>query len=488
MKYCCTILMALILFMGRTQTKEKTNEIDPSQFASEMQQLKDYFHIPGLAILVQKGDSIWYEDYMGHADVEQKIKVDSATAFPIASITKVFAATALLKLAEEGKVSLDMPIDPFLENASFGDSIQVQHVLSHTSQGEVGKHFYYSYRFGTLTPVIAKASNSIFEDYIRNSLFEPLGLRATYILTDSSSVRPKMALPYNFEGQVVPGLVEFGSSASAGIVSTARDMAKFSQAMDQNTLLSSASKTMMYTPFAPSSPYGLGIFSQNIMNKRVVWAYGQYDSYSSLLLKIPEEELTLVLLANSNLMSDPARLINGDVAASLFALSFLKHFVFTEEALTLFEPTNTKPKSTSELHRRKLLAKALAASFMARYDDAELEKSKQLLRLVFETYPEYLRYAHLNLLHTVTFIKSVHFHKELGPFEEFDPQIEAIATQLLTKDPNNPYVHVYMGLYYDRKGNMEKARVHFENIAKAQNFSPFWYTAEAKNWLVQQEE
>ena len=404
------------------------------------------------------------------------------------SFLPIFRKRFFVKLAEEGKVALDMPIDTFLENSTFGDSIQVQHILSHTSQGEVGKHFYYSYRFGALTPVIAKTSGTHFEDHIRNTLFEPFGLQDTYMLTDSSSVKPTMALPYNFEREVVPGVVEFGTSASAGMVSTARDMARFSRALDGNTLLSPASKALMYTPFAPSSPYGLGIFTQEIGNKKIIWSYGQYDSYSSLLLKVPEEELTWVLLANNNLMSDPARLINGDVSASLFALSFLNHYVFTEQALPLFEALETTPPNTSEPHRRKLLAEALAASFMARYDNAELEKSKQLLRTLFAMYPEYLEYPHLNLLHTLTFIKSVHFHKELGPFEEFDAHIEAIAAKLLEEDPNNPYVNVYMGLYYDGKGSTEQSRVHFENIANAQNLSPFWYTAEAKNWLEQQEE
>ncbi len=483
MKNCCAILIVLILCTACTSQGKKNDLKNNTRFASEIKKLKDYFHIPGLAVLVQKGDSVLFEEYLGVADIEKSQKVYSTTQFPIASITKVFAGVALMKLVEEGKMSLDDPIDTYLNTPTFGDSIQVKHILSHTSQGQVGQHFYYSYRFGALTPVIAKASNTSFEASLQNEVFRPLGLTSTYFFNDSSSVKSTIAQPYNFDGTIVPGVMEFGTSASAGIVSTTRDMVAFSRALDNNTIITSASKNLMYTPFTPSSPYGLGIFTQEIINENIVWAYGQYDSYSSLLLKVPEEELTLVVLANNNLMSDPARLINGDISSSLFAMSFLKNYVLEQEELPLFELVDTPSNDTSEFHRKKMLAEALAASFMARFDNAELEKSKQLLRKAFKQYPNYKDYGNLNLLHILTFLKSVHFYKELGPFAEFDAQIEAIATKLLEEDPNNPYVNVYMGSYHDRKGAMEQARVHYETIVNANNFSPFWYTAEAKNWL-----
>ncbi|MEM8926760.1 MAG: serine hydrolase domain-containing protein [Bacteroidota bacterium] len=485
MKSSLTLLTAVILFITCApkdkQKPVKSNEV----FTIELQQLKEYFHIPGLAVLVQKGDSVLYEDYMGYANMENKIKVEATTEFPIASITKMFAGVALMKLMEEGNLSLEDPIDNYLTHATFGDSIKVKHILSHTSQGQVGQHFYYSYRFGALTPVIAKASNTSFEAYIENEVFRPLGLTSTYMFSDSSSVNPSTAQPYNFDANIVPGIMEFGASASAGIVSTARNMAAFSKALENNSLITPASKHLMYVPFIPSSPYGLGIFTQEIANKNIVWAYGQYDSYSSLLLKVPEDELTLVLLANNNLLSDPARLINGDVSSSLFAMSFLKNYVLEQEEVPLFESAETLSKNTSEFHRKKIMAEALAASFMARFDDKALEKSKQLLRTFFTLYPDYLEHANLNLLHTLTFIKNVHFHKDLGSFEAFDPQIEAISKKLLEEDMDNPYVNVYMGAYFDQKGDLEKAKVHYENIIHSKNFSPFWYTAEAKNWLAQ---
>lgn len=477
-------LLILILNIACTSENKKTETRNKELFTSEMKQLKDYFHIPGLAVLVQKGDCTIYEDYMGYADIENQIKVDTTTQFPIASITKVFAATALFQLQEEGKLHLDDTIDSYLDHPVFGDSIKIKHVLSHTSQGNVGKHFYYSYRFGTLTPVIEKASEKPFEVFIQSNILNPLQLNHTLFMTDSTKTGPSMAQPYNFEGETVPGILEYGTSTSSGIASTLHDMTLFSRALDGNDLLTISSKNTLFAPSKPRLPYGHGIFSQQFEGKTILWGYGQYDSYSSLLLKVPEDDLHLILLANNNLMSDPARLINGDIFSSLFALSFLKNHVFDFGDISLFEQDDIEAKSrNNELYRKKLLAEALAASFMARFHDKELKKSKRLLRKVFELFPDHDSYADLNLLHNLTFIKNLHFFKDLGPFKEFDPIIESISDKLLKKDPNNPYANVYMGSYYDQKGDLEQARLHYETIINAKNFSPFWYTAEAKNWL-----
>ena len=96
MKKCCAILVVLALSTTCTTQSKKNNPQVRNTFASEVQQLKDYFHIPGLAVLIQKGDSVLYEDYLGYAHVEQKNKVAVTTEFPIASITKVFASVALV--------------------------------------------------------------------------------------------------------------------------------------------------------------------------------------------------------------------------------------------------------------------------------------------------------------------------------------------------------------------------------------------------------
>jgi hypothetical protein len=182
-------------------------------------------------------------------------------------------------------------------------------------------------------------------------------------------------------------------------------------------------------------------------------------------------------------MSDPARLIYGDVSSSLFALSFLKNYVWNASNVTLLESDSVAIDNPTDFYRSKLLAQALSESFMARFDASKVEKSAALLETVFSTYPNYLDYGTINLLHTMLFLKDVSFYRELGEFNRFDSQIEALGTKLLQEDPQNPYLNGYFGNYYLRKGEDQKARFYFEQITQAKNFSRNWYTVEAENAL-----
>ena len=483
------LLLFLIGFISSCNDKRVPVDKQAEQFTAELNDLKEYFQIPGLAVAIDENGETIYRNYFGAADLANSTTLDSTTLFPIASITKVFSAVLLMKLVEEGKLSLDAPVDTFLANPVFGDSILVKHILSHTSQGNVGQQFYYSSRFGALTRVIEKASGSSFSEMIDSEIIAPLQLKNTFLLKDSTQIS-RIAKPYLLDNGVEVGFIDYGYSSSAGIVSNVDDLATFNAALDQNLLISGQSKASMFSSFGGNLPYGYGIFNQKIDDLNIVWAYGQYDCYSSLLLKIPSKNITLIMLANSSLLSDPARLINGDVTSSMFALSFLKNYVLNLSELPLFEVPDSisKPAANIAFQRSKLLGQALAASYMARYDTEKLKSSAKLLNHYFSVYPNYLDDADLNLLHTLSFLKDVAFYRDLGEFTDFDTQIESIGKKLLDQDPNNPYANSYLGTFYARKGHNEKATYYFERIINAPNFSRNWYTNEAQQWLNQNKE
>jgi hypothetical protein len=75
-------------------------------------------------------------------------------------------------------------------------------------------------------------------------------------------------------------------------------------------------------------PTGLGWFVQNYNGEQLVWHFGYApDAYSSLILKVPSKRLTLILLANSDGLSADFNLSQGDVTASVFAVTFLRLFI-----------------------------------------------------------------------------------------------------------------------------------------------------------------
>ena len=492
-------LLSIIIYSSCSNTErsqkdtslESPTQPDPNQvFDQEMSSLKEYFNIPGLSILVKKDTQVIYQDFKGWADIETQKAVSATTLFPIASPTKTFSTVLLMKLVEAGKLSLDDPMSKYIDNPKIDPQIKVKHVLSHTSQGsKIGEKYYYSFRFSLLTKVIEKASDKFFEALMQEQIFQPLNLSNTYLLEDSTQIidnQLEVASPYMMDEELQKGFIDFGFSASAGIISTAEDLAIFDNALNNNTLISQESKELMFSSFQENLPYGYGIFSQEFEGQQLVWVYGQYDCYGSLILKVPEKQLTLIILANSNLMSDAPRLLYGDVTTSLFALSFLKNYVFEYQDMPLFETDSTLAQnsfSNTFFYRKKLGAQALAASFMARFDTDEMQVSARILDKLFELYPDYEAYADMTLMHNLAFLKSVAFYKELGEWNKFDAQLEKIGALLYQKDPEDPYLNIYLGTYYDRANDLDKARPYYQQIVNTPNFSRSWYTNEATLWL-----
>ncbi|MEO0776579.1 MAG: serine hydrolase [Bacteroidota bacterium] len=469
-------LLFYLLLVGQLSAQPLSPEI--MVFEEEIEALQSYFHIPGLAILVDDGHGANYERYFGWADVERDQRLGPDFVFPIASLTKIFSAILIHQLHDAGQLSLRDPVRQHLPNCGLPEEVRIEHLLSHTSQGQPGEQFYYSFRFALLTPIIEAASGKDFATLVRERITEPLRMQRTTLLPEASQAADldvTLAQPYALaEGstEVVRGPLEYGYSASAGVLSTARDLSLLARSLHYGGLLSGESYQRLVEPYRPGLPYGLGIFSQRVRSLEVYWGYGQYDAYSSLYLHVPQKNLTFVLLANNNLLSDPARLINGDVTSSLFALAFFKYLVFS-------------PSQPPHLPREQLLAQAMASGYMARYQASEWQKSVDLLDELLEKYPDYWDYGNLNLLHLFSFLKSAAAHLDLGPFDRFDAQLEKLAQQLLTKDPDNPYVHYYLGSYAVQKGDSLGAQQYFKHLLDLPNFTEHWYTREAKAWLDQ---
>jgi CubicO group peptidase (beta-lactamase class C family) len=119
--------------------------------------------------------------------------------------------------------------------------------------------------------------------------------------------------------------------ASTGLISTARDLARYIAGIDDRILLDDDSIRTMWSNVSTTGatrPMGLGWFVQTYNGERIVWHFGYIpDAYSSLILAIPSKRLTLILLANSDGLSAPFDLAQGDVTSSVFALTFLRMFL-----------------------------------------------------------------------------------------------------------------------------------------------------------------
>lgn len=151
------------------------------------------------------------------------------------------------------------------------------------------------------------------------------------------TVSKSLAQPYGLDREFKITKISYpqGFSTSAGLMSSVLDMAKYDIAIDQNKFLTSETQQLAFTPTVSTKgeplPYGLGWFTQNYKGTKMLWHYGYWTGNSSFILKVPERNITFIVMANTDNLSRPTDLGAGDALSSPVGMAFLKTFIFPEK-------------------------------------------------------------------------------------------------------------------------------------------------------------
>jgi len=325
-----------------------------SHFEAELESIRQIAMIPGMSAAIVKDQQLIWAQGFGYVDLDKQIPASQDTPYFLASVTKPFAAILLMQLVEQGELNLADPISNYGIRVGNPDVIQVRHILSHTSNGEQpGEKFQYNGdRFAELDLVFKPASGKSFSENLNEQIIEPVGMensapspisrgdglaKSYAIWFENQSVYRQQTKPYRLDQdyQLEAGQCSEFFMPAAGLISTVTDLAKFDIALDQNQFLLPETKAKMFEPTVSTTgqvlPHGIGWFSQEYEGQRMIWHYGwQPGCSSTLYLKIPEEHITFLILANSDNLSRPYRLGSGEVLPidSTVALAFYKAFVF----------------------------------------------------------------------------------------------------------------------------------------------------------------
>jgi CubicO group peptidase (beta-lactamase class C family) len=144
---------------------------------SSLESLRQDLKIPALSAAVVKDQSVIWAGGFGYADPEKKIPATEHTPYHLASLTKTFASTVVMRLVQDGKVGLDDPVSKYGINLESDGVIRVKHLLSHTSEGNPGEHYSYNgNRFGELDKVIERATGKSFAEVLISDILDPLGM------------------------------------------------------------------------------------------------------------------------------------------------------------------------------------------------------------------------------------------------------------------------------------------------------------------------
>lgn len=320
---------------------------------SYLEALRQQAGIPGMAATVLKdGNTVWEKGY-GVANTTSREPVTPDTAFMVGDMSGTIAAVLLLQCVEQRRIGLDEPLSRYDLSAP-EPAATLRGLLAHASSEGAEKPFAYSLeRYAHLTALMEWCAPQPYRKSVSHRVLNRLAMRDSVPGTDLiapalplpedlyapeelaryRSVLQRIAVPYKVTGRNKAERMELPlatMSASGGLVSTVRDLAKFDRAIsDERIMLLDETLAAAWNPTFDRSgqvtPMGLGWFVQFHRGERVVWHFGHIpNAYSSLILKLPAKGITFILLANSDGLSNPFQLQAGDVTRSPFATVFLK--------------------------------------------------------------------------------------------------------------------------------------------------------------------
>jgi CubicO group peptidase (beta-lactamase class C family) len=231
-----------------------------SQFAEKS-------HVPGIAWGIVIDGALAHSGAHGHRDVAAKAPVDADTVFRIASMTKSFTALCILKLRDEGKLSLDDPAEryvPELKNVQYptADSprVTIRHLLSHAEgwpednawgdrqlavsdeqmnemlrrgipfSNAPGLAYEYSnFGFAVLGRIVSRVSGVPYSEYVAANILRPLGMSST-TMEPRAVPRGKLALGYKWENgewTEEPQLADGAFGPMGGMLTSIRDLSRY---------------------------------------------------------------------------------------------------------------------------------------------------------------------------------------------------------------------------------------------------------------------
>ena len=338
MKQLLLILFAPSILFAQTDSTD-----------SIVQNMMSKQKITGLSLaVIKKGETIVNKGY-GFANVELRVAAGNETVFRLGSVSKQFFTAAIMKLQEEGKLSINDPVHKFFPDApETWRSILVKNLMSHTSglqrespaydnfkmisdldmvkaayslaldfkTGE--KYQYCNLAFYMLAQIITQVSGQSWDNYIHEQLFVPAGMNNTY-MTDFYEVISNRASGYMHKNDELQNATAmFAIRPSGGFLSTTTDMIKWDKVLtEKKIILKKESWEMLWQPFIKTSAnetsktyYGFGWSIDEFQGHKTISHGGSNIGFRSYYSRFVNDGLSIIVLTNTD-EADPGAIVNA---------------------------------------------------------------------------------------------------------------------------------------------------------------------------------
>ncbi len=272
-------------------------------------------------------------------DLAKSLLADARTHYEIGSVTKQFTAAAILQLKEAGKVDLDASLATYVPSAPHAKDVTIRQLLTHTSGLEdfvglpnfdtlvgtpvtfdqlmariadkplgftPGTRFdYSSTNFIILGRVVEVVSARSWEDYVRRNLFARAGMTESATIADEGQLAD-MARGYVYaNGQTSPSkpVMESWLSSAGGIVTTALDLQRWSEALASGRVISATDYQLLTTPQhlanGSSIDYGFGMKIDTFEGQPRIWHGGNTLGFEGNNQFFPSQGVRIIALTNA---------------------------------------------------------------------------------------------------------------------------------------------------------------------------------------------
>ena len=354
----------LVLFLTIVAQSSRSQENRDHLFRARIDSLFRYEtdqNGPGESILIQYHDKVLYRHSFGLADLKSKENFTERTVSNLGSISKTFVAYGILKLRDEGKLSLDESIIkyfPDFKNKEIAQKVKIKHLLTHTSglpdsrnvdgdsifyltandeqnfsplkstdtlEFEPGSSWHYSNpAFNGLALIIEKVSGMKWQKYIEENIFKPAGMGESKI-TDGAYPEKGVAHGYrlvndNWEEYDYGEYPTFNAAGNGGVWSSIEDLRKYFAAMTKASFLGENTIAYSQTLWRPDNWSGKilgdtlldsmppqngicwfvaekGVAPRNYKHE-IVYHRGEQAGFTAEFAMIPEKDILILIESN----------------------------------------------------------------------------------------------------------------------------------------------------------------------------------------------
>ncbi|MGA9994189.1 MAG: serine hydrolase, partial [Pyrinomonadaceae bacterium] len=317
--------------------------------------IKPYLDVKGFsgAILIARGGKVLLSKGYGLANYELNVPNTPQTKFHLASVSKPFTAAAIMILQERGRLNVNDALSKYIPDYPNGDKITLHHLLAHMSgipnvnnfseydresrfphttqqlvemfkhkpldfsPGE--KYRYSNSNYNVLALIIEKVSGKSYGDFLKENIFEPLGMKET-----AHDARAEALIVNRANGYVPAGLSDLENvpyldwtikTGNGSVYTTVEDMYRWDRALYTEKILKKSSVDQIFTAHAAAS-VGYGWFIGKQANRRVFRMGGRSPGFTTEIQRYVDDDVCIIVLGNN--YAPTASPIANDLAAMVF--------------------------------------------------------------------------------------------------------------------------------------------------------------------------